>query len=195
VSTTITGRTSDAIHLTYSEDTYRVGRLGQYFTSINQAWSLVLKLARYRAEGPLDEPLTYEPPTSHTPPAWVRLRVGGMSHEEDSPLPRLKFERIKLNSPLDITLALEAVGSTGVTVYAMYLLSTVLRDPERIGGLVASTGCGLAQGALGSKASPAGGSTRRGIGDGRGLGSGARTSSGSGGTDRCPNVRKRDQAR
>jgi hypothetical protein len=47
-------------------------------------------------------------------------------------VPQLTFERIKLDSPLEITVA--AAGSTGVVIYALHLLCAFLRDPERIGG-------------------------------------------------------------
>jgi hypothetical protein len=46
--------------------------------------------------------------------------------------PQLTFERINLDSPLEITVA--AAGSTGVVIYALHLLCAFLRDPERIGG-------------------------------------------------------------
>jgi hypothetical protein len=46
--------------------------------------------------------------------------------------PHLIFERIKLDSSLEITLA--AARSTGLVIYALHLLCAVLGDPERIGG-------------------------------------------------------------
>jgi hypothetical protein len=46
--------------------------------------------------------------------------------------PQLTFERIKLDSPLEI--AVGAAGSSGVVIYALHLLCAFLRDPERIGG-------------------------------------------------------------
>ena len=46
--------------------------------------------------------------------------------------PQLTFQRIKLDSPLEIIVA--AAGSTGVIIYALHLLCAFLVDPERIGG-------------------------------------------------------------
>jgi hypothetical protein len=46
--------------------------------------------------------------------------------------PELIFERIQLDSRLEITLA--AAGSTGVIIYALHLLCAFLRDPDRIDG-------------------------------------------------------------
>jgi hypothetical protein len=48
--------------------------------------------------------------------------------------PALTFERIQLNSPVEIALAAQAVGGAGVAIYALHLLGAVLRDPERVGG-------------------------------------------------------------
>jgi len=46
--------------------------------------------------------------------------------------PQLIFERIKLDSPLETTIA--ADGSTGMIIYALHLLCALLQEPERIGG-------------------------------------------------------------
>ena len=47
-------------------------------------------------------------------------------------VPQLIFERIRLDSPLEI--AVTAAGSTGVIIYALHLLCAFLRNPERTGG-------------------------------------------------------------
>ena len=170
MSTTITGRTSYAIHLTYTAATYEVGQLGQYLMCIDEAWGLVIKLATYRTNNPLDEaPTRHGPlppgmvlmlPAPYDDPASVEgedltargpagsLRSSRRTSSQRESLRRLKVERIQLNSPLDITLALETAGSTGVIVYAMYLLGAVLRDPERIGGWLPRLAAGWHKGRL-----------------------------------------------
>jgi hypothetical protein len=125
VTTTITGRTSNAIHLTYPDKIYEVGQLGQYFTSVDEAWRLIARLAILG-------------PNNTGGETWGRrleqAEVEGFMVDSEIESPRLMFERIRLSSPLEISLAIEAVGGTGITIYALHLLSAVLRDPERIGG-------------------------------------------------------------
>jgi hypothetical protein len=65
-------------------------------------------------------------PTSMKELAQLELRVMRS--------PELTFERIQLNSPLDLALAVQAAGGAGIVIYALHLLSAVLRDPERVGG-------------------------------------------------------------
>lgn len=151
MSTTVTRRGHHAIHVSYGEESYSVGSLGSYFMSINGAFRLVLQLVNYRAANPSEElPLSFSeepPPLDPVPTADVespeagglftplaRIKTPRWTHSFPGQSPWLKVERIQLNSPLDITLAIEAAGTTGVTVYAMHLLSAVLRHPERIGG-------------------------------------------------------------
>jgi hypothetical protein len=132
VSTTITGRTHHSIHVTYPDETYFVGILGRHFIDIDEAWHLVIALARDR-DDMFSGPVTLE--------AWLRdietSMARGQSRASSTSLsdPQwLRFERIHLSSPLDITFAVQAGGATGVTIYALHLLSAVMRDSERIGG-------------------------------------------------------------
>jgi hypothetical protein len=166
VNATITRREQHAIHVTYADATYTVLGLGRYLTSIDEAWRVVLRLAIYRTdvshageanwrlgrgrvqyEDVPDVPAVEEEALIPHDPEWSP-RSGEAFLRLRRPLPQLKVERIQLNSPLDITLALEAAGGTGVTVYAMYLLSAVLRDPERIGGWLPRLAAGWHKGRL-----------------------------------------------
>jgi hypothetical protein len=106
-TTTLTERARASVHVVYPDATYDLGNLGAYFMTVDELWSTVFVLADLR--------------TALRPTDAARYLADG----------RLAFERIKLNSPLEITLA--AAGSTGVIVYALHLLRAVLRDPERIG--------------------------------------------------------------
>jgi hypothetical protein len=134
VSTTITGRTQHSIHVIYPDTTYFVKVLGDHFIAIDHAWHLVVDLAVDRADtfsspGWLAEGFFRRP---RDPSSFERRgssRYLPASHQ-------LRFERMQLNSPLDITLAIEAAGSTGVTIYALHLLRAVVRDPEGIGGWI-----------------------------------------------------------
>jgi hypothetical protein len=143
----------------YQETAYEVGMLGWHFAAIHAAWPHLLVLAILRAhedEDPearvakilrlLEEPTIYfardrdwqhwyralDPVHGEPPP--VEETIGDLAERELTVLraPELTFERIKLNSPLEITVA--ADGSTGVVIYALHLLCALLRDPERIGG-------------------------------------------------------------
>jgi hypothetical protein len=73
------------------------------------------------------------------PSAWrappVDETIGDLAERELIVLraPQLTFERIKLDSPLEITVA--AAGSTGVVICALHLLCAFLWDPEGIGWL------------------------------------------------------------
>jgi hypothetical protein len=62
------------------------------------------------------------------------VTIGDLAERELTVLraPQLTFERIKLDSPLEIAVA--ASESSGVVIYALHLLCAFLRDPERIGG-------------------------------------------------------------
>jgi hypothetical protein len=137
----------------YSEATYEVGTLASYFSSVNEAWRLVFFLAAYRALLTdrhvayidwldADQPMiAYD---GRNVPDWLEQSMRRLPTRRDSndpsagdvrftmfELPPLTFERIHLNSPLEITLA--AAGSTGLTIYALHLLRSVLSDPRRIG--------------------------------------------------------------
>jgi hypothetical protein len=152
-TTTGTRRAEPGIHASYSEATYDVGRLGRYFSSVNEAWRLVFFLAAYRALLAdrhvayidwldADQPMiAYD---GQNLPDWLEQSMHRVPTKRDSndpsagevwftmfELPPLTFERIHLNSPLEVTLA--AAGSTGVIIYALHLLRPVLRDPGRIG--------------------------------------------------------------
>ncbi len=70
----------------------------------------------------------------HGEPPPVDETIGDLAECELAVLrmPQLIFERIKLDSRLEITVA--AAGSTGVIIYALHLLGALLRDPGRMGG-------------------------------------------------------------
>ena len=133
--------------------------LGWHFAAIQAAWPHLLVLAAlctHEDEAPearvakilrlLEEPTIYfarDPDwqqwyraldPAHGEPPPVDETIGDLAERELTVLrvPQLIFERIKLDSPLEITLA--AAGSTGVIIYALHLLCAFLRDPERIGG-------------------------------------------------------------
>jgi hypothetical protein len=143
----------------YPETVYEVGMLGWHFAAIHAAWPHLLVLAALctrEDEDPearvakilrlLDEPTIYfardpdwqqwyralDPVHGEPPP--VDETIGDLAERELTVLrvPLLIFERIRLDSPLEITVA--AAGSTGVIIYALHLLCAFLRNPERIGG-------------------------------------------------------------
>jgi hypothetical protein len=143
----------------YPETVCEVGMLGWHFAAIHAAWPHLLVLAALRThqdEEPevrvtkilrlLEDPTIYfardrdwqqwhralDPVHGEPPP--VDETISDLAERELTVLraPLLTFERIKLDSPLEITVA--AAGSTGVVIYALHLLCAFLRDPERIGG-------------------------------------------------------------
>jgi hypothetical protein len=161
VNTTVTGFTQPALHVVYPDASYEVTRLGKYFRTIGVAWQHVLVLAHYRediaASGPsgtnFDLPIPlllsrrgrrhidriarkYEFGRGDLTVTELQLVRENVDETRQRLVAEqlLTFENINLNSPLDITLAIQAAGGTGITVYALYLLSAVLRDPERLGG-------------------------------------------------------------
>jgi hypothetical protein len=138
---------------------YEVAMLGWHFAAIHAAWPHLLVLAALRTqehEEPearvakilrlLDEPTIYFArdrdwqqwyraldPVNGEPPSTDET-MGDLAKCELTVLraPQLTFQRIKLDSPLEITVA--AAGSTGVVIYALHLLCAFLVDPERAGG-------------------------------------------------------------
>jgi hypothetical protein len=147
------------LHAVYQEAVYELGMLGWHFAAIHAAWPHLLVLATlctHEDEDPearvakilrlLEEPTIYfardrdwqqwyralDPVHGEPPP--IEETIGDLAERELTVLraPRLTFERIKLDSPLEIAVA--ASGSTGVVIYALHLLCAFLRDPERIGG-------------------------------------------------------------
>jgi hypothetical protein len=147
------------LHAVYPETVYEVGMLGWHFAAIHTAWTSLLVLGALRTqkdEEPearvakilrlLEEPTIYfardrdwqrwyralDPVHGEPPP--VDETTGDLAEHELIVLkaPQLTFERIKLDSSLEITVA--AARSTGVVIYALHLLSAFLRDPEGIGG-------------------------------------------------------------
>lgn len=143
----------------YPETVYEVGMLGWHFAAIHAAWPHLLVLAAlctHEDEDPearvakilrlLEEPTIYfardpdwqqwyralDPVHGEPPP--VDETIGDLAERELTILraPQLIFERIRLDSPLEITVA--AAGRTGVTSYALHLLCAFVRNPERIGG-------------------------------------------------------------
>jgi hypothetical protein len=143
----------------YPETVCEVGMLGWHFAAIYAAWPHLLVLAILRAhedEDPearvgkilrlLEEPTIYFArdrdwqrwyraldPVHGEPPPFEET-IGDLAERELTVLraPQLTFERIKLGSPLEISVA--ADGGTGVVIYAFHLLSAFLQDPEGIGG-------------------------------------------------------------
>ena len=143
----------------YPETVCEVGILGWHFAAMHAAWSHLLVLAALRShedEQPearvskilrlLEEPTIYfahdrdwqqwyqalDPMHGEPPPADET--ISGLAKVELTVLraPELRFERIRLDSALEITVA--AARSTGLVIYALHLLCAFLRDPERIGG-------------------------------------------------------------
>ena len=142
----------------YPETVYEVGMLGWHFAAIHAAWPDLLVLAAlctHEDEEPearvakvlrlLEEPTidfardpdwqqwyrALDPAYGEPPP--VDETIGDLAGFELAVLrmPQLIFERIKLDSPLEITVA--AAESTGVIIYALHLLCAFLRNPERSG--------------------------------------------------------------
>jgi hypothetical protein len=147
------------LHAVYPETVYEVGMLGWHFAAIHAAWPHLLVLAilcTHEDEDPearvakilrlLEEPTIYFArdqdwqqwyralnPAQGEPPPFDET-IGDLAERELIVLraPELTFQRIQLDSPLEITLA--AAGSTGVIIYALHLLCAFLRDPDRIDG-------------------------------------------------------------
>jgi hypothetical protein len=152
-----------ALHAVYPETVYEVGMLGWHFAAIDAAWPHLLVLAAlctYKDEEPearvakilrlLKEPTIYfardrdwqqwyravDPVHDEPPP--VDETIAELAKRELTVLtaPQLIFQRIKLDSPLEIILA--AAERTGVIDYALHLLCAFLRNPERMGGWLPS---------------------------------------------------------
>ena len=146
MSTPVIGFAQPAIDAVYEDATYDIRKLGTHLTTVDAAWDEVLILATFRNGlqgalayfGEADRPIyVSEEDTSWFTDMVTAGRMRGW-HEDmardlqfERPRP-LMVERVHLNSPLEITLA--AAGSTGVTIYALHLLSVVLRHPDSIGG-------------------------------------------------------------
>jgi hypothetical protein len=142
----------------YPETVYQVGMLGWHFAAIYAAWPHLLILATlctHQDEAPearvakilrlLEEPTIYfardpdwqqwyralNPAQGEPPP--IDETIGDLAKRELTVLraPELTFERIQLDSPLEITLA--AAGSTRVIIYALHLLCAYLQNPEGTG--------------------------------------------------------------
>jgi hypothetical protein len=143
----------------YPETVYEVGMLGWHFAAIHAAWPHLLVLAAlctHEDEDPearvakilrlLEEPTIYfardrdwqqwyralNPAQGEPPPIVETMEDLAESELTVLRAPELTFERIKLDSPLEITVA--AAGSAGVVIYTLHLLCAVLLDPEGIGG-------------------------------------------------------------
>jgi hypothetical protein len=143
----------------YAETVCEVGMLGWHFAAIHAAWPHLLVLAAlctHDDEEPgvrvgkilrlLEEPTIYfardrdwqqwyraiDPVHGEPPP--VDETIADLAKRELTVLraPQLRFERIKLDSPLEITVT--AAGSTGLVIYALHLMSAFLVDPEKVGG-------------------------------------------------------------
>jgi hypothetical protein len=156
---TTAGEARPTLQAVYPEAVYEVAMLGWHFAAIHAAWPHLLVLAALRTQQDeerqvrvakilrlLEEPTIYfardrdwqqwyralDPAHGEPPPADETM--GDLAERELTVLraPQLTFERINLDSALEITVA--AAGSTGVVIYALHLLCAFLRDPERIGG-------------------------------------------------------------
>jgi hypothetical protein len=143
----------------YPETVYEVGMLGWHFAAIHAAWPHLLLLANlctHEDEDPgarvakilrlLEEPTIYfardpdwqqwyralNPAQGEPPP--IDETIGDLAERELTVLraPELTFQRIQLDSRLEITVA--AAGGTGVIIYALHLLCALLQNPEGIGG-------------------------------------------------------------
>jgi hypothetical protein len=146
------------LHAVYPETVYEVGMLGWHYAAIHAAWPHLLLLATLctrEDEDPearvakilrlFEEPTIYfardrdwqqwyralNPAPGEPPP--IDDTIGDLAERELTVLraPELTFQRIQLDSRLEITLA--AAGSTRVIIYALHLLCAILRDPEGIG--------------------------------------------------------------
>jgi hypothetical protein len=146
------------LHAVYPETVYEVGMLGWHFAAIHAAWPHLILLATLRThedEDPharvakilwlLEEPTIYfardpdwqqwyralNPAQGEPPP--IDETIGDLAERQLTVLraPELTFQRIQLDSRLEITLA--AGGTTRVIIYALHLLSAILRNPEGIG--------------------------------------------------------------
>ena len=152
-------KTPPTLQAVYPEAVYEVGMLGWHFAAIHAAWPHLLVLAAlrsYQDEEPearvtkilrlLEEPTIYfardrdwqqwyqalDPVHGEPPP--IDDTIGDLAKRELTVLkaPQLTFQRIKLDSALEITVA--AARSTGLVIYALHLMSAFLVDPEKIGG-------------------------------------------------------------
>ncbi len=137
--------TPPTLQAVYPETVCEVGMLGWHFAAIHAAWPHLLVLAALRTHQD-EEPTIYfardrdwqlwyravDPVHGEPPP--IDETIGDLAERELTVLgaPQLTFERIKLDSPLEITVA--AAKSTGLVIYTLHLLCAFLRDPERIGG-------------------------------------------------------------
>jgi hypothetical protein len=142
----------------YPETVCEVGMLGWHFAAIHAAWPHLLLLATlctHDDEPPearvgkilrlLEGPTIYfardsdwqqwyralNPAQGEPPP--IDETIGDLAERELTLLraPELTFERLQLDSALEITLA--AAGSTKAIIYALHLLCAFLQNPERIG--------------------------------------------------------------
>lgn len=152
-------KTPPTLQAVYPEAVYEVGMLGWHFAAIHAAWPHLLVLAAlrsYQDEEPearvtkilrlLEEPTIYfardrdwqqwyqalDPVHGEPPP--IDDTIGDLAKRELTVLkaPQLTFQRIKLDSALETTVA--AARSTGLVIYAFHLMSAFLVDPEKIGG-------------------------------------------------------------
>ena len=156
---TMAGEAQARLHAVYRETVYEVGMLGWHFAAIQAAWPhllLLSTLCTHQDEDPearvgkilrlFEEPTIYfardqdwqrwyralGPAPGE--PAPIGETIGDLPERELTVLraPELIFQRIQLNSRLEITLA--AAGSTRVIIYALHLLCAFLRDPDRLMG-------------------------------------------------------------
>jgi hypothetical protein len=159
LTTTLVGSAQERIRAVYDEAVYDVGELGEYFVTLDETWSHFLLLAALRT-GEEDDPETRVTKIQQLlddatiyfeqDATWSRWQYYLMPGEGELPsddaiknlsrqrptvrtLHKLTFERIRLSSPLDITIAAQAAGGTGIVLYGLYLLRAFLRDPERLG--------------------------------------------------------------
>jgi len=122
------------VHVIYSNLSYNVDQMGQYFLAFADIWHTccLLALRLYQNE---DSPATLPPPRP-------KSRIGPVTVTH---LPRLRVHRLSIQSPMEITFAVE--GAIGVVALsATRLFARVLRHPEQIGAWLPRVIAGWHQG-------------------------------------------------
>jgi hypothetical protein len=149
------------LHAVYPKTVYEVGILGWQIAAIDAAWPHLLVLAalcttttrsprlglrrfsgcsksRLSALREIGTGSSGAVDPVHDEPPPVDETIADLAERELTVLtvPQLIFQRIKLDSPLEIMVV--AAEGTGVIRYALHLLRAFLRNPEGIGGWLPS---------------------------------------------------------
>jgi hypothetical protein len=126
--------TEISIRAVYQQPVYSVDLMNRYFAAINLAWLACVGLDRYRHFGAwlpsVGSPRSDADAVRGRRPAW---------------LPSLYVQRLNINSPMEITFAVEG-GVAAIGVYATYLLARVLKSPESVGAWLPRLVAGWHQG-------------------------------------------------